>query len=560
MVETLLTLAYAALFSLWILRGRLWSRTRIRRPVLVGLFFLQSALGIGYGLIYSQYYRTGDVVHYFQDSQVIYSALPERPEAYLELTFGFSRDGKVPEYVADLYEDRMRLGRRTQEYLPVRVNALLNLFSFGHYSVNVLFMALAVLGALVVLHGLFAEVWPARAGPLAVGVFLIPSTLFWCSGIHKDGITVVALTLVLWGLTRLAHRGRLRFFAGVVIGVLLLLGCRAYLLLLLLPNAALYAVSLRRRWRALPRFAVLNVLLVVAFVYAPVVDPRMDLVAKLQFEQDFMKALIGNTHLAMRPIGTDLWGILAGLPAAFDHVLLQPIRHRPEHVFQWAAAIDAVAQLALAGLLLWAAPWRRQPMPPIAAFSIVYALAVFALIGMSVPLLGAIVRYKSVVLPFLFATGFGYGPLRALAGTLRPPGRTDRVLLPSTGGGCGADSPADPSPRGSLRLTGLGGDISLLYNNRHVIFFDRIGPVGRCAFHHRRVFESGMVKCWCNVDKKSLPVDRSANFASKSNPTPWHRSDSNPSPKRWPASGCASSPLPTRSRTTSPRTYSATKR
>ena len=426
-MQAVLILFYSALGLAWIFKGRFWRRARLRRSFLAAVFLLKTVLGIGYGLTYFEYYQTGDIVHYFQDSKIIYSALPERPGDYLELSFGYSRSGQVPEHLSDLYE-RMRLSWRTQEYISVRFNALFNLFSFGHYYVNVVFMALLSMIGLVLLYETLSRAFPDRALWLAFAVFLIPSTLFWCSGIHKDGITLLCLCVMIYGTTKLATRRRSRYLLLAALAGLLLWNTRAYILLIVLPNLLLYYACLRRPGRTWLRFASLNAFLVIALSTAHVFIPRLDFLGKLAFEQQFLLDLKGSTHLPMRPIGDDLGTLLSNVPMALDHVLLKPFTHRPTNAFQWVAAITSFLQLAGLLLLLVFSRLRGRSFHPLLAYCFVFGVALYLLIGLTVPSLGAIVRYKSVALPFLFAAAIVItDPARWPLG---PPAFLDRIRLP----------------------------------------------------------------------------------------------------------------------------------
>ncbi|MFT7587934.1 MAG: hypothetical protein ACI959_000139 [Limisphaerales bacterium] len=401
-MEIALILFYCILGVLWILRGKIWAKSRIKRQVLAALFLVKVSLGIVYGLAYYEYYQTGDIVHYHKDSELIYSTLPEKPGDYLQLTFGYSRSGEVPPHLSYIY-DEMRLSWRTQEYTLVRVNSLFNLFSFGHYYVNVVFMSLISLVGLILLHEAFSSAFPKRSGHLLMSICFIPSTLFWCSGIHKDGITLFALSVLIYAVSVLARKPKSMWVLAAGFAAFLLWNTRAYSLLILLPNLMIYWWCLKKPGKNWLRFFVVNLILLFAFAEIHHFVPRLNFLAKLAFEQEFLLNLKGNTHLAMRPIGNSVWSLASNIPMALDHLFLKPIFHKPDNSFQWIAAVDNAIQLILLiGLLCFTNLKRisKHPLLPLAFF---FSCTLLLLIGISVPSLGAIVRYKSVALPFLFA-------------------------------------------------------------------------------------------------------------------------------------------------------------
>ncbi len=389
--------AWFAVLAWWILRGRFFRRSPLRRGVLLAAFAAKVAGGVAYGLVYYHFYRTGDVVHYFQDARKLWTLLPERPDDYLHLVFGYARDGVAPEHLRDVYE-HLRGSWRTPEFLSVRVHGVLGLLTGMHFYANMVLLNGASLAGLVLLHAAFARTWPRAAGWLAVPVFFLPSALFWCSGIHKDAFALLAIGLAVYALTM--PRARLRARHGLLLAgaAFLLLNSRPYLLLLLLPNAAVLAWGLRRDGPHALRFALVNAALVLLLAQAGRISPRLDLLDRMAFETAFLQELKGNVHLDMPPPARDLGGLVRNLPVAVDHVFWQPVVHPPRHAFQVATALTSAAQLLALALLAFRIPWRRRH-PPLAAFSAFLTLGVFLLVGLTVPALGAIVRYKSALLP-----------------------------------------------------------------------------------------------------------------------------------------------------------------
>ena len=76
--------------------------------------------------------------------------------------------------------------------LMIRANAFLRIFSFGNYHVHSIILAfLAFMGSFS-LSKLFFEV--SRSKVLTyVAVFLVPSLVFWSSGILKEAVLLAAL-------------------------------------------------------------------------------------------------------------------------------------------------------------------------------------------------------------------------------------------------------------------------------------------------------------------------------------------------------------------------------
>ncbi len=402
---------FSLLGSLWILRGKYWAGSRLKRSVLLSAFLLKVGAGCLYGLVYFNVYKTGDIVHYFQDSKVIYSALPQEPLHFLQMTFGYSPDGQVPDHLLYL-DDQMRLNWRTQEYLSVRINSLLNLLSFGHFYGNIALLCIVSMIGLNWLHLSLCQAFPRHSAALALAVFFLPSTLFWCSAVHKDAITLFSLGAIIYGISALVRVPGFSDLFKVLLGMLLMWNSRSYLVLILLPNLFLYVYGLRHSGRHMLRFTLFNLLLLILLIPLGRGIPALDILGRLAFEQEFLLELKGNTHLDMRPIGDSLWSLLSNFPMALDHVWLKPFTHPPQNLFQGIAAIFGFLQMLL--LLLLLSRWRfRRNYDPLLSFCLFFSLAMLLVVGLTVPALGAIVRYKSAVLPLVFAVALvGNDPRR----------------------------------------------------------------------------------------------------------------------------------------------------
>ena len=412
------------------MKGRFWQRSRLKRGVLVSAFLFKVLAGCLYGVFYFNVYHTGDIVHYFQDSRVIYSALPENPGHFLQLTFGYSPSGEVPEHLSYLY-DQMWLSWRTQEYFSVRVNSVFNLLSFGHFYGNIALLCIVSMMGLVWLHEALSEAFPQHSGSLVIAVFFMPSTLFWCSAIHKDAVTLFSLGALLYSILMLIRQPQLRHVLLVAAGTFFLWNSRSYMVMILLPNLFVYTYGLRHEGPHFLRFFAMNAGLLLAVIALEYFVPQIDLLGKLAFEQEFLLALKGNTHLPMRPIGDTLGSLLSNIPMALDHVWLKTFTNPPVNGFQILAAISGASQVAF---ILWLGfGWRfRHYNTPMLAFCIFFSFAVLLVVGLTVPALGAIVRYKSSMLPLVFAAAIaGNNPERLKARFLGWALDPSRLLKPA---------------------------------------------------------------------------------------------------------------------------------
>ena len=72
--------------------------------------------------------------------------------------------------------------------------------SSGMYLLLLVAPVLGFLFGLIALFKVLNSFFPNKKWAILFGIFLLPSTLFWCSGIHKDGIVFLSLMLVVYNV------------------------------------------------------------------------------------------------------------------------------------------------------------------------------------------------------------------------------------------------------------------------------------------------------------------------------------------------------------------------
>src|SRR5207248_8235882 len=78
----------------------------------------------------------------------------------------------------------------------IKILAFFNLLSFNSYYINVIFYSFLSLFGPIALFRVMADVYPAKKIAVLLATFLIPSFLYWTSGLHKEGLIFTGLALV----------------------------------------------------------------------------------------------------------------------------------------------------------------------------------------------------------------------------------------------------------------------------------------------------------------------------------------------------------------------------
>jgi hypothetical protein len=96
---------------------------------------------------------------------------------------------------------------------------------------------------------------------------------------------------------------------------------------------------------------------------------------------------------------------LRNTPQALSLSIIRPYPSDVRHLLSLAAALEI--NLLLFFFLIFLI-WRKNgtPLTPFLLFCLLFSFAVLMRIGYTINILGAIVRYRSIILPFLFVPMF----------------------------------------------------------------------------------------------------------------------------------------------------------
>lgn len=171
--------------------------------------------GIGLLLIYSGYHTdraTADVFKYFDDAKCIYESTQNDRKSYLLLTTGLISDEKVnSDYLKGtrnwLKKDESWISfSKTRDFnffqsnrFITRIHMALWPITKGKILLHVLFFALiSFAGAVFLLRILENNIEHQFKSVALIILFLLPTTLLWCSGMLKDTLVLFALQLLLY--------------------------------------------------------------------------------------------------------------------------------------------------------------------------------------------------------------------------------------------------------------------------------------------------------------------------------------------------------------------------
>jgi hypothetical protein len=415
-LHIILFTGYALLCVYGILKLPFFRRSDIRPVVLVFLFALHVLSGCIHNHVAWRYYPGhGDIWQFFERS------LYDRHELMVNF-HQFLAENVISDYASHNAIDLIHL--------------LLNLFSFDNLYINTLLFSFPVFMGNLSLYRVFRLRYPDSLLPSAC-VFLLPSTLFWTSCIHREALLYMLLGFLLPGIHRLLTRG---YHRGEIIRCLFLFLLIAYVrdvvALLLIPAIFFWVLAEKPRARR-PLLLAAGAILAVSLLLVLAI-PGQTIPEVISRRQAQFLHLEGHSLLLLPPLDASWYGLLSELPVAILNGWFEPLPGSGGQPVYLVFSIELLVIwiCAAIALTLKHSPYRPLQIPPFGPafpfglFSLVFALTGMLSIGMIIPFAGSIIRYRSIYLPFLL-TPFLYAlcslrPLRRLDGWL-----SSRCLRPA---------------------------------------------------------------------------------------------------------------------------------
>jgi hypothetical protein len=226
------------------------------------ILFVKLIACFAYYWIYFVYYpsgQNGDSVSTMHDAKVIYNALPQKPEDYFKIIFGLHSESESDPLYQSYFKQIQKWGRAdvTSDFFlndnrtPTRLNAIIMLFSFGHYAVHALVMLIISFLGQFAFYKAFKPFFKGKELILAIIIFFSPSVLFWSSGVLKEPIALFLMGVFIYHFMIFFVNKQTNFTAILMMLVcsLLFLILKPYIFILILLPLILFAIIHSKQYK-----------------------------------------------------------------------------------------------------------------------------------------------------------------------------------------------------------------------------------------------------------------------------------------------------------------------
>jgi hypothetical protein len=229
----------------------------------------------------------------------------------------------------------------------------------------------------------------------------VPSTLFWSSGIGKDGFNLTCIGVLFLTLNQIiTQKFSLKKAVLAIVSILFLLADRGYEIVLMLPGLIALYLNFKKGKFKLITYFLCYLISIISFFIVEINLKFGYLNFVLMKQKLFVNEGLGHSSLRPLLLNSSWQSFFLTVPHALYRALFRP------NIFQYGssheliyAVIHTLYLLMCAGLLFLFFK-HRKPISSLAMFCIFYSICLMIFIGWIVPNVGAMVRYTSCAYAF----------------------------------------------------------------------------------------------------------------------------------------------------------------
>jgi hypothetical protein len=376
------------------------------------VFLLKIISGLGLSLIYTYYYTDrlyADCFKFYDDSKVIYDLFFTDKKIFFQFMFGLPHDNNAyMDYSNVMHNWWNRYNLYNENRTIIRLNVAIRFISLGYYQVHNVFFCFLSFTGLIAIAKLFLKELKDFKKLVFFFVFLFPSVLFWGSGVLKDGLILFCSGTALYFIDEFCADTNKKV-SGLILSIcflILLLFVKVHVFFIFLPCYLAYALSIKNRKHILLKFSIVSVLFFIFLLSVPLFSRNINFLQYLVTKQSEFISLAqevkAGSVIYIHPLHPNIWSLIQNSPMAFYNTMFRPNLLDSHSPFILLSALENIFIICFGIVAALSIAKNKIIITPMLCFSVIYVSALFVLVGLITPVMGAIVRYKIQGVPFLF--------------------------------------------------------------------------------------------------------------------------------------------------------------
>lgn len=415
----LLFIFYCVFFCWIITRIDFFKKSGLPNKILITLFVVR-ILSLIIGCYVNLYIlRNSDSVVFHQMGVEQFHLLFQNPHEYFVDIFqsnystGYTR----------LLDDTHSYWNNLKTNLLAKMLSIFDLFSIRSFWINTLFYNFLVFFGSVALYKVFIKIFPKSFYAIVFCIFILPSALFYSAMIHRDGLILLSLSMIVYHLFFLLNEHKISWKRIVIIFLFLLLIflLRNFVFIALIPALMAWIFAQKFPKYAFISFVIVYTIVGILFFTSGFISSRTNLPQYVSSrQQSFIEiGKAGNSTINIQLLHPTFKSFLNNAPEALDHTLLRPYLTEINN-YQYLPFAFEIFLFEVLFLIFIFCHKKIFPVNPLIYFCIFFSLTMFLITGYTVPIIGAIVRYRSIYFIFLLVPIVSYINWEKISGFLKP--------------------------------------------------------------------------------------------------------------------------------------------
>ncbi|MDB5222907.1 MAG: hypothetical protein JWN83_1574 [Chitinophagaceae bacterium] len=387
---------YLGLFCWLLTKIKFITDTGIDKRVIVILFLVRIIAGVINGYVNLYHYTGTDIAFFHQEGITEYHLLFNDPVEYFTNIFKYHNQNSGLLDITDSFWNNLR------SVLMVKLLSIFNIFSRGNFFINSIFYNFLIFFGSVSFYRIFIRIFPNKEIWLTLILFFLPSLIYFTAGTHKDGLIFLGLGISCYNLFFLIKKGfSIPKIVWLLTGLTIIFLLRNFVLITLLPAITAWIIAEKNKKFTLQTFIAVYLFFILLFFGVGKLHPALDLPQYVSTRQIAFVQISKASQSAVNinPLFPNFRSFLNNSPQALNHALMRPYLTEKFTLPYIPAAIEIFIYQGLFFLFLLFRSKNRSG--PFIYFSVFFGLSMFLMIGYTIPIIGAIVRYRSIYFPFL---------------------------------------------------------------------------------------------------------------------------------------------------------------
>lgn len=234
-----LTLAFIYFVLIYII-AFFYKRLKIKKNPEYKYFILALSLKVFGGMMFALltvfYYKGGDSMGYYHGAICLSDEILQNPSSGLQILFS-EFNPHLSMYLAPSESAYFMNVNELDILTMIKITTIINLIGlFSYGATTVIFSAISFIGLWMAYSNL-CKIYPKYSGYLLVSFFMIPSIIFWGSGVLKDTVTLSCMGWLIYSFSNVFILKRKLILSILIslIASILIIRLKPYILYILIP-------------------------------------------------------------------------------------------------------------------------------------------------------------------------------------------------------------------------------------------------------------------------------------------------------------------------------------